>query len=167
MAPRIRSYREFWPHYLAHHRSRMARKLSFAGTTGLMLSLAGSFALNPLSFPAALAGSGLILWHGARAEPKGPPLRHTAAVLAPLTAASPVVFPLGLAFACGCSWTGQAVFARRLPTALRYPIWSTVSDLRLYGHMLRGRLWDGDPLEELGLAGRAPGAAPERGATRP
>ena len=31
------------------------------------------------------------------------------------------------------------------------PIWSFLCDFRTWSHMARGRLWRGDPLEELGL----------------
>lgn len=149
MSPRIASYREFWPHYLRAHRSAASRKLSFAGSTGLLIAIAGSTALNPVSFPLAIAGSGALLWHGAvRAEPEAAAVRHLLGALALPTVASPVLFPLGVTFAWGCEWMGQLVFERKVPTPLRYPLWSLLSELRLYGHMLRGEMWEGELTEE-------------------
>jgi len=50
------------------------------------------------------------------------------------------------------------VGSKNRPATFKYALWSFVSDLRLWSHMVRGRLWRGDPLEELGL--RAPTEAP-------
>jgi hypothetical protein len=42
-----------------------------------------------------------------------------------------------------------------------YPVWSLAGDLKMWGHMVRGRLWEGDPLEELDLDDPALPTVPE------
>lgn len=151
MSERIESYEEFWPYYLSEHRSPTSRRLHFLGTTGFLASCVGSAVLNPLTFPLALAGFGALMADGARREAKGPSLKHVAGMLALPTLASPVVFPAGVVFAYGCAWAGHFGIEKNRPATFQYPLWSLVSDFRMWGHMLRGRLWSGDPLEELGL----------------
>lgn len=156
MTDRIENYEEFWPYYLSEHRHPTSRRLHFLGTTGFLASAVGSSALNPLTFPLALAGFGALLAHGAKREGEGRSLKHVAAMLALPTLASPVVFPAGVVFAYGCAWAGHFKVEKNRPATFEYPLWSLISDLRMWSHMLRGQLWDGDPLEELGLGEAIP-----------
>jgi hypothetical protein len=149
---RIESFEEFWPYYLSEHRNPTSRRLHFVGTTGFLASLVGSTALNPLTFPAAMAGFGALLADAMRrGEADKPSLGHIAGMLALPTLAAPLTFPAGVVFAYGCAWAGHFGIEKNRPATFRYPLWSLASDFRMWSHMVRGKLWDGDPLEELGL----------------
>lgn len=148
---RIESYEEFWPYYLSEHRSAASRRLHFVGTTGFMASVLGSAVTSPLAFPVAMAGFGALLADGMRREGKKASLAHVAGMMALPTIASPILFPAGVVFAYGCAWAGHFGIEKNRPATFQYPLWSLASDFRMWSHMARGRLWSGDPLEDLGL----------------
>jgi hypothetical protein len=102
MSVRSKTYREFWPRYLAEHSRPGTRNLHFLGT-GLGLTL--------LAAAAVLADWRLLV----------------AALLA------------GYGFA----WIGHAVVERNRPATFTHPLWSFISDFRMFGLWLRGRL-DGE-----------------------
>jgi len=157
MTARIQSYEEFWPYYLSEHRHATSRRLHFLGTTGWMASCAAGVVMSPVRMPMALAAFAGLAAHGTRkGEADGPRWAHLAAMIALPTAAAPVAFPAGIVLAYACAWTGHFGLEKNTPATFQYPLWSFVSDLRMWSHMVRGRLWSGDPLEELGLEHRAP-----------
>lgn len=157
---RIQSFEEFWPFYLAEHRDPTSRKLHFLGTTGFLATAIGSAVTRPTTFLPAAVGFGALLYDGVtRGEAKGPKIGHVAGMLGLGAIASPVLFPLGVGFAYGCAWAGHFGFEKNTPATFSYPLWSLASDFRMWSHMVRGRLWSGDPLEELGL--EDPKAEPE------
>jgi hypothetical protein len=152
MSDRIESYEEFWPYYLSEHRNATSRRLHFLGTTGWLASVAGSAVLNPVAFPLAMAGFGALLADGLRrGESEGPSFARIGGMIGLPALASPVLFPAGVVFAYGCAWAGHFGIEKNRPATFRYPLWSFFSDLRMWSHMVRGQLWSGDPLEELGL----------------
>lgn len=154
MAERITSFEEFWPYYLNEHRDPASRRLHFVGTTGWMTACVGAAVSAPVSFPLALAAFAGLAAHGtARGEREKPAFAHIAGMLALPALAAPS-FLKGVVFAYGCAWAGHFGIEKNRPATFKYPLWSFVSDLRMWSHMVRGRLWRGDPLEELGL--RAP-----------
>lgn len=149
----IESFEEFWPYYLSEHRNPVSRRLHFAGTTGFLAACVGSAALNPIGFPLAMAGFGALMADGLRrGESKRPSFAHVAGMIALPAIASPVLFPAGVVFAYGCAWAGHFGIEKNRPATFKYPLWSLAGDFRMWSHMLRGRLWSGDPLEELDLA---------------
>ena len=95
MSVRSKTYREFWPRYLAEHSRPGTRNLHFLGT-GLGLTL----------LAALLAGYGF-------------------------------------------AWIGHAVVERNRPATFTHPLWSFISDFRMFGLWLRGRL--GGELRSHGL----------------
>lgn len=162
---RIQSYEEFWAHYLGEHRNATSRRLHFVGTTGWMAACAGAAITAPLTFPAAMAGFAALAAHGTKkGEGDEPALGHIAAMIALPTLAAPVIFPAGVAFAYACAWAGHFGIEKNRPATFQYPLWSFVSDLRMWSHMARGQLWSGDPLEELGLARAEERVPPSNGA---
>ncbi len=159
MAERIKDYEVFWAYYLYEHRDPRSRWLHLLGTTGWLTCVGLSVAASPLIFPAAFAVFGGAVALGLRkGEGEGPNWAHMAvAVLAPSLAA-PLTFPAGVVFAYAMAWTGHFIIEKNRPATFKYPLWSFVSDFRMLSHMLRGRLWTGDPLVELGLTSRVPSA---------
>jgi len=151
MSERMQSLDEFWPFYLSEHRDPTSRKLHFMGTTGFLASTIGAAVSNPIGFPIAAAAFAGVMKKGLDAEKKGPPFGHVAALIGIGTLASPVFFPAGMVCAYGSAWLGHFGFEKNKPASFSYPLYSLASDFRMYGRMLRGQLWDGDPLEELGL----------------
>lgn len=151
MANRPQSLDEFWPYYLSEHRSATSRRLHFVGTGGFMAAMGLSAAMNPVKFPLAMAAAVAIGKHGLEAEREGRPLKHVAAMLLLPTLAAPLTFPAGVVFAYGCAWFGHFKVEHNRPATFQYPLMSAVSDFRMWGHMALGRLWSGDPLEELNL----------------
>lgn len=149
---RFQSLEAFWPQYISEHRSATSRRLHFVGTSGFLASCAVSTVLNPIGFPLAVAGMMAIGTDCTRrVEKDRRSLPHVIGMLALPTLASPVAFPAGVLCAYGCAWVGHFKFEGNRPATFDYPVWSLTSDFRMYGHMLRGRLWSGDPLQELGL----------------
>jgi hypothetical protein len=162
MTKRIQTYEEFWPYYLSEHRSATSRRLHFLGTTGWLASCAAGSVLSPVRMPAAMAAFAGLAVHGTlKGEGEGPRWGHMAAMIGLPLAAAPMTFPAGVVFAYACAWTGHFGVEKNRPATFKYPLWSFVSDLRMWSHMARGHLWSGDPLEELGLEYRGEEAAPD------
>lgn len=157
---RIQTFEEFWPYYLSEHKSPVSRRLHFVGTTGFLASALASAVTRPATFLPAAGGFAALLYDGVkRGEGRGPALKHVLGMLSLGTVASPALFPAGVGFAYGCAWIGHFGFEKNRPATFQYPLWSLASDFRMWSHMVRGQLWDGDPLEELGL--EDPHAEPE------
>lgn len=148
---RIQSFEEFWPFYLSQHRNPTSRRLHFAGTSAFFSTLAASTALHPVRFPLAMAGFAGVLWHGVQSEQDGPSLKHIAAMVAIPASVSPVLFPAGVVAAYAAAWSGHFGVEKNRPATFQYPLWSFLGDLRMWSLMAQGKLWSGDPLEELGL----------------
>ncbi|MEM6954379.1 MAG: DUF962 domain-containing protein [Myxococcota bacterium] len=149
---RFNSFEEFFPFYLSEHENANSRRLHFVGTTGWFASLAASTVANPVGFPLAMAGFGLIMRDAIKRENEGPAFKHMAAMLALPTLASPI-FLGGVVWAYGCAWAGHFLIEKNRPATFKQPIWSLYGDFKMWTHMLRGRLWSGEnPIEELQLA---------------
>ena len=149
---RIESFEEFWPYYLSEHRHPTSRRLHFVGTTGFLASCAASAALHPVRFPLAMAGFAALGRDALkRGEGDGPSFKHIAGMLACGIAGSPMTFPAGVVFAYGCAWIGHFRIEHNRPATFQYPLWSLAGDFKMWSLMLKGKLWSGDPLEELGL----------------
>ena len=150
---RIASFEAFWPYYISEHRDSTSRRLHFLGTSGFFAACGVSVVLHPLLFVPALVAMAAIATHAVtRVEAHRRSLPHVLGMLLLPSLASPMVFPAGVVFAYGCAWVGHFRFEGNRPATFSYPVWSLASDLRMWSHMARGRLWAGDPVAELGLS---------------
>lgn len=53
---------------------------------------------------------------------------------------SPKPLIAGIAAGYGCAWVGHFFFKKNKPATFKYPLQSFVSDWRMYGDVLRGKL---------------------------
>lgn len=61
----LRTYRDFWPHYVREHRHPHTRLLHFVGTTGALLcGVAALILMNPWLVPAGFAFGYALAWAG-------------------------------------------------------------------------------------------------------
>ncbi len=99
MTEPLKTYKQFWPYYLAEHRRPATRALHYVGTTiGLVL---------------------LVVMFASR----------TWWLL-------PIAVVCGYAFA----WFGHFFIERNRPATFTYPVWSIISDFRMYALAVSGRL---------------------------
>ena len=117
----------------------------------LLTTTSADFCSDAMPMDMQMAGFATIFRDGMKKEAEKPPLGHVAAMIALPTLASPIFFPAGVVTAYACAWAGHFGLEKNRPATFGYPLWSLFSDFKMFGHMLRGQLWSGDPLEELGL----------------
>jgi hypothetical protein len=145
MAQRIHSYAEFFPYYLGEHRVPTCRVLHFVGTTigvtNLILMLVFG---NLLQVLPALAAAVLFLGIGFVLEKNKPFWPAVALFFISLVAAHPVFGTIAVIAGYAFPWIGHFVVEKNRPATFAYPMWSLVSDFRMYGRMVTGRLWTGD-----------------------
>jgi hypothetical protein len=148
-SPRISTFGEFWPYYIGEHRHPVCRRLHFVGTTlflGIVLSCLVS---RPLWFGGALVA---LLGLGALAF-KMEAKRSAAPVLLGMIAIAAVGHPAilgGVVMAYAFAWVGHFRIEHNRPATFTYPLWSLAGDFRMWGEMVRGRLWSGDASEIAG-----------------
>ena len=148
---RIQSFEAFWPYYLSEHRSPVSRALHFAGTSWFLTTVGASFVLSPVFFPPAFIGMVGIGAYAVRSENKKAAFLPLLGMIGLTSAASPFLIPAGVVGAYAMAWVGHFKVEGNRPATFTYPVWSLASDLRMWSHMVRGKLWTGDPLDALGL----------------
>lgn len=153
---RISSLDAYWSHYLSEHRAPTSRVLHFVGTSGFFVAVGASVVTNPVVFPVAMvAVVGIAWWAAVRVEPQRPAFEALAAMIVIAVLSSPLFVSAGVVGAYFCAWIGHFHVERNRPATFRYPVWSLLSDVRLWSEMARGRLWFGDPIERREACWRA------------
>lgn len=148
---RYPTYEAFWPYYISEHKDPRSRAIHFVGTTGFIATAAFCALTAPLTFiPLFGASLGLGRWafHSESERPAG-------GVLLAMVALGALGHPgllAGVLFAYACAWVAHFLIEHNRPATFSYPLWSLASDFRMYGEMLRGRLWRGDGEDYVGPA---------------
>lgn len=74
----------------------------------------------------------------------------TVGALATVTVAAitlnPFLVPAALVLGYGPAWIGHFFVEKNRPATFKYPAWSLMADFKMFGLMLRGKLWTGDSL---------------------
>jgi len=137
---RIQSYGEFWTYYQNEHRNPSCRKLHFFGTSMFIAVDIYCLITEPLWFGlASIAAVALtvIFWNLERKRNAFPVLF---AILIMTALANPIIL-FGSLTAYFWAWVGHFMLEKNRPATFQYPLWSLVSDFKMYGQMLLRRPW--------------------------
>ena len=78
---------------------------------------------------------------------------HFAMVILAVVLMNPWLILASAVFAYGFAWFGHFVIEKNRPATFKYPLWSLISDYRMWFHMVTGKLWTGrDPAAQIGAA---------------
>ena len=147
---RISSFAAFFPYYLGEHRNPTCRRLHFVGTTGFFAVFAWALWSEPSQFGPALAGMVALGALGSFIESQ----RNSAPLLLAMIVLGLAVQPwllAGVVWAYAFAWVGHFKIEHNRPATFTYPLWSLLGDFRMWGLMASGKLWTGDPIDELEL----------------
>lgn len=156
-AARFSSFNEFFPYYLGEHRSPTCRALHFVGTAGFLAVFGWTTWSQRETFWPYLLAMFVLGIAGSLLERR----RNSAPILLAMVALGVWAQPLllaGVVWAYGFAWIGHFKIEHNKPATFLYPLWSLFGDFRMWGLMVTGKLWTGDPLIELGLTAAAPEA---------
>ena len=62
----------------------------------------------------------------------------------------------GVVWAYAFAWIGHFKIEHNRPATFTYPLWSLLGDFKMMAMMATGKLWEGDPIDELGLTIETP-----------
>ena len=62
-------------------------------------------------------------------------------LLSALVLLQPMILLAGPIFGYGFAWIGHFGVEKNVPATFKHPLWSLRGDYRMYGMMLRGKLW--------------------------
>jgi hypothetical protein len=148
-SPRIASFGAFWPYYIGEHRHPVCRRLHFVGTTLFLGIVVGCLATRPVWFGGALLAA-LVLGAAAfKMEGRRSAAPVLLGMIALLLVGNPAILG-GVVMAYAFAWVGHFKIEHNRPATFTYPLWSLAGDFRMWGEMLRGRLWSGDASEIAG-----------------
>ena len=136
---RIQSYQEFWTYYLSEHSMPLCRHVHFIGTTGFVVYLGYLLAQNYWLI-GALSVVCLIGFMCFKVETKQNAFWVLLGMISVLGWVEPQVFN-GILFAYFWAWVGHFLIEHNRPATFSYPLWSLVSDFKMWLDMCRGRRW--------------------------
>lgn len=148
--PRIASFAEFWPYYIGEHRHPVCRRLHFVGTTLFLGVFLACLVARPLWFGGALLAALALATAAFKMEGRRSAAPVLLGMIVLLVVGNPAVLG-GVVMAYAFAWVGHFKIEHNRPATFTYPLWSLAGDLRMWGEMVRGRLWTGDASE---IAGR-------------
>lgn len=140
MDERQQTFNQFWVFYLNEHQNKISKILHFIGTSSFLSFQIWGILLEPVAYTVALMGFSLIAWHGFSLgeATQGRWLHVLAMMVGPLWVL-PFVFLPSMISAYACAWLGHFVFEKNRPATFHYPLWSFISDLKLFGKMAAKR----------------------------
>ena len=136
---RIQSYQEFWSYYLSEHSMPLCRHVHFIGTTGFVLYL-GYLLVQNYWLIGALSIVYLMGFMCFKVEAKHNAFWVLLGMIGVLGWVEPQVFN-GILFAYFWAWVGHFLVEHNRPATFSYPLWSLVSDFKMWLDMCRGRRW--------------------------
>jgi hypothetical protein len=149
---RIQNFETFFSYYLGEHAVPLCRVLHFTGTTvvvGLLVTtIAAAAQTHPLWLVPALFGAFVSAFVGNRVERRMPAFIPILAFIACLAPLHPWAVLSAVVAGYGFAWPAHFVVEKNRPATFKYPIWSLASDFRMWGLMLRGKLWSSAPVHE-------------------
>ncbi|PRQ05804.1 hypothetical protein ENSA5_01240 [Enhygromyxa salina] len=154
---RFSSFAEFFPYYLGEHRDPRCRALHFVGTAGFFSMIGWAAWLEPARFGPALAGILALGVIGNVVERR----RNAAPVMFAMIALGVWAQPwllAGVVWAYAFAWIAHFKIEHNKPATFIYPLWSLLGDFKMWSMMVSGKLWTGDPIQELELSVSAPDA---------
>lgn len=153
MEQRISNFGEFWPYYLGEHRNATCRALHFVGTSAFFGFTGYTIYLDP-KFAIALAAIFVLGVIGTRIEAKRNAAPILLAMVAIALAFPPHVYVLaGILSAYAMAWVGHFRIEGNRPATFSYPLWSLISDFKMWTKMATGQLWSGDSYDWLDKKG--------------
>jgi len=138
---RIHSYQEFWPYYLSEHSVPLCRHVHFIGTTGFVVYL-GYLLTQNYWLGAALLVALVIGYSGFKVEAKQNAFWVLIGMIGVMGWTEPQIFN-GILFAYFWAWVGHFLIEHNRPATFSYPLWSLLSDFKMWGEMCMGRRWRG------------------------
>jgi hypothetical protein len=150
-SPRIPSFAAFWPYYIGEHRHPVCRRLHFVGTTLFGGIVFGCLTSRPLWFGGALIAALALGAVAFRMEGKRSGTLVLISMIGLLVVGHPAILG-GVVAAYAFAWIGHFKVEHNRPATFTYPLWSLAGDFRMWGEMVRGRLWSGDASEIAGPA---------------
>ncbi len=144
---RFSSFEEFYPYYLSEHNVPRDRHLHFVGTTLFLLTVVLTAPMNPMGTFTVVSAVLIVGTFTREMDAK----QSSLPILGALILSSAVLHPpmlFGVLFAYFFAWVGHFFVEKNRPATFTYPMWSLRGDFRMYGEMLRGRLWTGSTKTE-------------------
>lgn len=151
---RFRSFEEFWPYYIGEHRDPRCRWVHFIGTAGFLTGMGLATVTAPITFVPALGALSTLAWAFFNMDATRSAAPVLLLMIGIAIAGNPAVLG-AVVFAYFWAWVGHFIFENNRPATFTYPLWSLAGDLKMFGQMVRGRLWTGDGSEIAGPPAKA------------